>query len=85
MCAELLSCVQVFASLWTIAHQASLFMGFFRQEYWSVLLFPSPGDLPDSGIKSASPVSPALQVGSLLAEPTLGEASGVISFDVSEK
>ena len=69
----------------TVAHQASLFMGFFRQEYWSVLLFPSPGDLPDSGIKSSSPVSPALQVGSLPAEPTLGEALVVISSDVSEK
>ena len=85
MCAELLSCVQFFASLWTVAHQPSLFMGFFRQEYWSVLPFPSPGDLPDSEIKSASPVSPALQVDSLPAEPTLGEASVVISFDVSEK
>ena len=37
-------------------------MGFFRQEYWSGLPFPPPGDLPDPGIKPASPVSPALQV-----------------------
>ena len=36
-------------------------MGFFRQEYWSGLPFPPPGDLPDPGIKPASPVSPALQ------------------------
>ena len=40
---------------WTVAHQASLSMGFSRQEYWSCLPFPSPGDLLDSGIKPASP------------------------------
>jgi len=40
-------------------------MGFFRQEYWSVLPFPSPGCLPDPGIKPASPTCPALQVDSL--------------------
>jgi hypothetical protein len=44
-------------------------MGFFRQESWNGLPFPSPGDLPDPGIKSASPVSPALQVDSLSAKP----------------
>ena len=43
---------------WTIAHQAPLSMGFSRQEYWSGLPFPSPGDLPDTGIE---PWSPALQ------------------------
>ena len=47
----------------TVACQASLSMGFLRQEYWSGLPFPSPGDLPDSGIK---PRSPALQADSLL-------------------
>ena len=46
----------------TIAHLAPLFMGFSRQEYWSGLPFPSPGDLPDPGIK---PRSPALQTDSL--------------------
>ena len=51
---------------WTVAHQASLFMGFFMQESWSGLLFPSPRDLPDPGIK---PRSPALQTDSLLSEP----------------
>ena len=50
------------ATLWTIARQAPLSMGFFRQEYWSGLLFPSPGDLPNPGIK---PRSPALQADSL--------------------
>ena len=47
---------------WTVALQAPLSMGFSRQEYWSGLPFPSPGDLPDPGIK---PVSPALQTDSL--------------------
>ena len=62
------SCLfESFATPWTIAHQASLSMGFSRQEYWSGLLFPSIGDLPDSGIK---PESPALQVDSLTNEPT---------------
>ena len=50
---------------WTIAHQAPLPMGFPRQEYWSGLPFPSLGDLPDPGIKLASP---ALQANSLPAE-----------------
>ena len=40
---------------WTVAHQAPLSIGFSRQEYWSVLSFPSPEDLPDSGNKPASP------------------------------
>ena len=48
------------ATLWTIACQAPLSMGFFRQEYWSKLPFPHPWDLPDSGIESVPPVSPAL-------------------------
>ena len=49
-------------SPWTVAHQGPLSMGFSRQEYWSGLPFPSPGHLPDPGIK---PRSPALQVNSL--------------------
>ena len=40
---------------WTVARQASLFMGFSRQEYWSGLPFPSPGDLPNTGIEPKSP------------------------------
>ena len=44
-------------------------IGFFRQEYWSGLLCPPPGDLPNPGIESASPVAPALQVDSLPTEP----------------
>ena len=53
------------ASSWTVACKASLSMEFSRQEYWSVLPFPSPGDLPDPGIEPASPVAPALQADSL--------------------
>ena len=49
------SCVQLFVILWTVAHQAPLSKGFPRQEYWSGLPFPSPGDLPDLGIKLMSP------------------------------
>ena len=50
---------------WNVAHQAPLSMGFFRQEYWSGLPFPSPGDLPNQGIE---PRFPALQADSLLTE-----------------
>ena len=53
-------------TLWTAARQAPLSMGFSRQEYWSELLFPPPGDLPEAGIE---PVSPALAVRSLSAMP----------------
>ena len=60
------SCVQLFATLWTLAHQSPLSMGFSRQEYWSGLLGPPLGDLPDPGIEPASPVAPALQADSLL-------------------
>ena len=49
--------------LWTVAHQAPLSMGFFRQEYWSGLPFPSPGDLPDPGMEPTSLMSPALADG----------------------
>ena len=63
---NLLSRVRLFATPWTVARQAPLSMGLSRQEYWSGLPFPPPGDLPDPGIELASPESPALQVDSLL-------------------
>ena len=47
-------------TLWTVAHQAPLSMGFPRQEHWSRLPFPSPGDLPNPGIKPTSPASLAM-------------------------
>ena len=62
----MLSHVQLLATPWTVAHQAPLSMGLSRQEYWSGLPFPSPGDLPNPGIE---PGSPALQVISLPSEP----------------
>ena len=52
--------VQLFATPWTVAHQAPLSMEFFRQEYWSGLPFPTPGDLLDPGIKPMSLGSLAL-------------------------
>ena len=61
-----LSRVRLFATPWTVAYQASLSMGFSRQEYWSGLPFPSPEDLPDPGIK---PRSPALEADALTSEP----------------
>ena len=65
VCAKSLSRVRLFATPWTVAHQAPLSMGFSRQEYWSGLPGPPPGDLPDPGIEPVSPVAPALQADSL--------------------
>ena len=61
-----LSHVQLLVTTWTVARQAPLSMEFSRQEYWSGLSFPSPGNLPNPGIQ---PRSPALQVDSLPSEP----------------
>ena len=61
-----LSHVRLFVTPWTVAYQAPLSMGFSRQKYWSVLPFPSPGDLPDPGIK---PRFPALEADALTSEP----------------
>ena len=63
---QLLSRVRLFATPWTVAYQAPLSMGFSRQEYWSGLPCPSPGDLPNQGIK---PRSPTLQADALLSVP----------------
>ena len=62
--------VQVFATLWTIAHQAPLSMGFSRQEYWGGLPCPPPGDLPNPGIEPTSLMSPALAGGFFTASAT---------------
>ena len=66
-------CVQLYATLSTVARQAPLSMWFSRQEYWSRLPCPSPGDLPDPGFE---PRSPALQADSLPSEP-LGKPWGL--------
>ena len=55
MLPQLLSHVPLFATSWTVAHQTPLSMGFPRQEYWSGLPLPPPGDLPDPEIEQASP------------------------------
>ena len=65
-CAWLLSHVGLFVTPWTVACQAPLSIGFFRQEYWNGLPCPPPGYLPNPGIK---PSSPALQADSLPSEP----------------
>ena len=57
---QIFSCVQLFGTPWTMAHQAPLSMGFSRQEYWSGLPCAPPKDLPDPGIKPAYLMSPAL-------------------------
>ena len=63
---KLLSRVRLFATPWTVAHQAPQSMEFSRQEYWSGVPFPSPGDLPNPGIE---PRSPTLQADTLPSEP----------------
>ena len=63
---KLLSRVRLFATPWTVAYQAPPSMGFPRQECWSGLPFPSPGDLTDPGIEAGSP---ALQADALRSEP----------------
>ena len=61
-----LSRVLLFATTWTVAHQAPPSTGFSRREYWSGLPFPSPGNLPNPGIQ---PKSPALQADALISVP----------------
>ena len=69
---KLLSHVRLFGTLWTVSYQAPPSVGFSRQEYWSGLPFPSPGDLPSPGIE---PRSPALLADVLPSEPP-GEVRG---------
>ena len=72
------SIVQLFDTSWTVACQAPLSMGFFRQEYWSGLPFPFPGDLPDPGIE---PKLPALAGRFFITEPA-GKPSSYCSYAV---
>ena len=65
-----ISCVQLFSLLWAVTHQAPLSMGFSRQEYWSGLPFPSPGDLTNPGVEPIHAMSPVLQAYSLPIEPS---------------
>ena len=66
LCAQSLSCVRLFVTPWTVAHQTPLSMRFSRQECWSGLPCPPPGDLPHPGME---PRSPSLQADSLPSEP----------------
>ena len=75
----MLSCfshVWLLATLWTVAHQAPLWVGFSRQEYWSGLLCPPSGDLPNTGIKPMSLMSPKL-AGRFFTTSTTWEAPKV--------
>ena len=63
--------VRLFATPWTVPHQAPPSMGCSRQQYWSGLPFPSPGDLPNAGIELASLVSPTLTGGFFTTSATL--------------
>ena len=74
--------VHLFATPWTIAHQAPLFMGFSRQEHWSGLSCPSPGNLPDPGIEPVSLTSPALS-GDLFTTSAIWEAFNGYEFEQS--
>ena len=69
ICTHVFSCVQFFVIPWTAACQAPLSMAFPRQEYWSRLPVPSPGDCPDPGIEPVSPTSSALIGGFFTTEP----------------
>ena len=73
-----LSRVRLFVTPWTVAYQAPLSMGFSRQEYWSGLPFPSPGHLPNPGIK---PGSPTLEADTLTSEPP-GKPKQMLSLGI---
>ena len=79
-CAQPFSPVWLFATPWTVAHQAPLPMEFSRQEYWSRLPFSYSRGLPDSGIKPASLTAPALAAG-LLTTTTTWEAHIAVYWD----
>ena len=69
VCVCTLSHVQLFATLWMVAHQFPLSMAFFRQEYWSGLPLHTPGDLPDPGVELMSLAFPALAGGFFTSVP----------------
>ena len=71
-----LSDVCHFVTPWTVAHQASLSVGFFRQEYWSG--FPPPGDIPNPGVEPNSCVSPALTDRIFITEPLSKQGSSFL-------
>ena len=74
--------VWIFATPWIVAYQAPPSMGFFRQEYWSGLPFPSPRDLPNPGIE---PKSPALEADTLTSEPPAMQETWVQSLSPEDQ
>ena len=78
------SCVQLFVTLWTVACQAPLSMVFSRQEHWSGLPCPPPGDLPDPGIEPVSLMSLAL-TGGLCTTGTTWEALNIVGITIIGK
>ena len=78
-----LSCVQLFATPWTVAPQAPLSVEFSRQESWNGLPFPSPEDLPDPGIEPRSLASPVLAGGFFTASTTWKTRGSLTSTDLS--
>ena len=81
VCVCVFSHVQVFETQWTLAQQSPLSMIFSRQEYWSRLPFPPPGDLPQPEIKPMSPEAPALPVDSL----PLSHQGSLLTFILDSK
>ena len=71
--------VQLLVTLWTVAHQAPMSMGFFKQEYWSGLSCPPPGDLPNPGMETTSLRSPAL-AGGFFTTSTTWEAHSFLYY-----
>ena len=72
MCVYVLSCAQLFVTLWPVARQAPLSMEFSRRDYWSGLPLPPPGDFPDPGMEHMPSVSPTL-AGGFLPTKLLGK------------
>ena len=79
-CAQLLSCVRLFTTPWTAARLVPLSVGFSRQEYWSGLSCPPPGDLSNPGLE---PRSPTLQVDSLSSEPPGKKATLIAALQLA--
>ena len=79
LCASMSVVSDSFVTPWTVAHQALLSMEFSRQEYWSGMPFPPPGDLPDPGTKSVSPALQADSTTQLRGKPNV--STGLSNFD----
>ena len=82
MSARSLSCVQLLSTPWTVAHQAPLLVGFSRQEYWSRLPCPSPGDLLNPEVEPTCPESPALTGGFFTSEPPVKPSMLILQREI---